>query len=342
LALKKSVTRPETKTIIMRKLITLCAIASMSVAYGQQMPQYSQYHRNQYLVNPAAGGVYDFVDVTLGGRMQWAGFDNAPMTTYLYASAPLTTNRRSIYNPSLRTSGGLVRNPEIKTGKLKHAIGGSVYLDQYGAWRQVKGQVSYALHLPVAREYNLSFGISAGLSNRAFLPERAQVLSTVTGVGVDPTYDNVIANAGNQNTMDVGAGLYFYSKNLFIGVAADQITKDFVRFGNANTNFDPRVHWQFTGGYKFPIGRDLTLMPAVLAKYVHQAPWAIEGNLQVEYKEWLWGGVGYRNTDAVVVMAGLNISQRFKLGYSYDFTISNINNYSAGSHELVLGLMLGR
>ena len=61
-----------------------------------------------------------------------------------------------------------------------------------------------------------------------------------------------------------------------------------------------------------------------------------------EYKEWLWAGVSYRHKDAVVGMVGLNINRMFKFGYSYDFNISRFRSYSAGGHELVLGIMLGR
>jgi hypothetical protein len=77
-------------------------------------------------------------------------------------------------------------------------------------------------------------------------------------------------------------------------------------------------------------------------KKMTPAPLSIEGSLQVEYKEWLWVGVSYRNKDAIIGMVGMNISERFKLGYSYDYSLSRFNNFTSGGHELVLGLMLGR
>jgi hypothetical protein len=72
------------------------------------------------------------------------------------------------------------------------------------------------------------------------------------------------------------------------------------------------------------------------------APVSIDVNLQAEYNEWLWFGFGYRHTDAVIGMLGMNISNRFKFGYSYDFSLSKFNNYTSGGHELTLGIMLGR
>ncbi len=326
----------------MKHLLTIGCFFALSFSYAQQVPQFSQYLRNQYLVNPAAAGVYDFVDVTVGGRMQWLGFTDAPKSSYLYVSSPLTRTTRARYNPGIRISSGPVRNPEIRTGKFKHALGGQLLADQYGAFQQLRASVTYAIHLPLSRNYNLSFGTSLGLSNRSFLSDKAQTLSMLNGTGSDNTYDNFVANSGAQNTFDLGAGLYLYSKKMFVGVSVDQLTKDYVKFGNVQTTFDPNMHFQATAGVKLPISQNATLMPAFLAKYTFGAPISIEGSLQYEYKEWLWVGASFRNQDALVAMAGLNISERFKFGYSYDFNISKVRNFSAGGHELVLGLMLGR
>ena len=69
----------------MKQILTFACFFALYSANAQQVPQFSQYLRNQYLVNPAAAGVYDFVDVTVGGRLQWLGFDDAPKhRTYMY------------------------------------------------------------------------------------------------------------------------------------------------------------------------------------------------------------------------------------------------------------------
>ena len=326
----------------MKQLLTFACIFVLCSVNAQQVPQFSQYLRNQYLVNPAAAGVYDFVDVTVGGRMQWLGFADAPKTSYLYISSPLSRTSRARYNPGIRISSGPVRNPEIRTGKFKHTLGGQVLADQYGAFRQLRAAVTYAIHVPLSRNYNLSFGTNLGLSNRTFLSDKAQTLNMLTSTGSDNTYDNFVANSGAQNTMDLGAGIYLYSKKMFVGISADQLTKDFVKFGNVQTTFDPSMHFQATAGVKIPISREVSLMPAILAKYTQGAPISFEGSLMLEYKEWLWMGASFRNQDALVAMAGLNISERFKFGYSYDFNLSKVRNFSAGGHELVLGLMIGR
>jgi type IX secretion system PorP/SprF family membrane protein len=328
----------------MKNIISIIIIGLSVSVFGQQVPQYSQYLRNQFMVNPGAAGVYDFTDITLSGRWQWVGFGDEPRTAYLSLSAPISRKPRPRYNPGLRISQGPVRNPEIKTGKLKHALGGQILVDQYGAFRRMQAAATYAVHLPITKTYNLSFGARVGLSNNSFLKDKAQVLNIVdpSQTYTDNTYSNFITDQSNRYILDIGAGLYLYSKNAFFGISADQLSKDFVSFGSGTANFNNQIHYLATLGYKLMLNDNLSITPALLAKIMSPAPISIEGSLQLEYKEWLWTAFSYRHKDAIVGMVGLNISDRFKVGYSYDFSISRFNQYTSGGHEVILGLMLGR
>lgn len=311
---------------------------SVCKIYAQQMPQYSQYLRNQFMINPGAVGVYDFVDITIGGRLQWVGLSDAPKTTYLSFSSPLNNKKTKIqYNPGVRLSSGIVKNPEIKTGKFRHAIGGQLVADQNGAFRKFQVSGTYAIHIPVTKEFNLSFGTKLGLSNNTFLQDRAVVANSSTII--DNTYIGFTNNQGNVNVMNLGTGFYFYSNKLFFGVAADQLTKNLIKFGSGSANFDPKIHFNITGGLKLPINSILTITPAFLIKYINPISPSIEATTQLEYKEWLWTAISYRHKDALVGMFGMNLSNKFKVGYSYDFSINQFRNYSSGGHELILGIM---
>lgn len=322
------------KTVIFKLSLLTLAFSS----FGQQIPQYSQYLRNQFMANPAAAGTYDFTDITLSGRSQWTGFDNAPMTSYLSIAAPIGRREKVRYDPGIRTGSGIVKNPEVGTGKIKHAIGGQVLADQYGAFQKMQFAGTYAIHLPLSKKVNMSFGAKVGLSNNSFIQSRAVVNDPTN----DKTYVDFTSNNSRKNILDLGAGLYVYSNKFFFGIAADQLTKSMVSFGSASANFDPQMYFNATGGIKLNVNDNITITPAFIVKYMTPAPISIEGTLQVEYKEWLWAGVSYRNTDAIVGMVGLNINKKLKFGYSYDYSISRFNQYSTGGHELVLGIMLGR
>jgi type IX secretion system PorP/SprF family membrane protein len=325
----------------MRLLILFTCIWVVNVQ-AQQIPQYSQFSRNQFMANPAAAGVYDFIDVTVSGRWQWVGVADAPRTSYLAFSVPLKF-KPVAYNPGIRTSNGPVQHPEIKTGKLKHTVGGQLVADQYGAFTKFSFSGTYALHLPMTKKINLAFGLKAGISNNSFNSDKAQVLSIINPtLPYDNTYATFSANNANKNIMDLHSGLYLYGKRFYLGVAGDQLTRDLVEFGTASANFNPQMHFNLMGGYTIPINESLALTPSFMAKYMSPAPVSIDFNVIADYNKMLWFGIGYRHMDALIGLVGMNLSNKFKLGYSYDFSISKFNNYSSGGHELTLGIMLGR
>jgi len=338
----------------MKRLLTLGLLLASGFSFGQQLPQYTQYHRNQILVNPAATGAYDFLDITVGGRYQWLGLSNdaqgnvAPRTAYLYA-ANVLKNEKVRYNPALRISNGPIRNPGKGTGKLKHALGLQVVADEYGAFQNLQFAGMYAIHVPLSKEVNMSFGAKLGLSNHSFLNDKAQVLSMMQSTGADAAYDNFISNGLSRMYMDLGAGFYIYSNKFFLGVSSDQLTTDLVSLGSGTTNFMPEMHFTVTGGYKFDLNDDWTLQPSAIVKLMPPAPISLDGTLQAEYKEWLWFGTSYRynmsrigtSANAITAMLGANISQRFKIGYSFDYSLGGFQSYaSGGGHELMLGFMI--
>ena len=49
----------------------------------------------------------------------------------------------------------------------------------------------------------------------------------------------------------------------------------------------------------------------------------------------------YRHKDGFAGMMGLNISNIFHVGYSYDYTTSRLNNFTKGTHEFLLGFVIG-
>jgi hypothetical protein len=66
-----------------------------------------------------------------------------------------------------------------------------------------------------------------------------------------------------------------------------------------------------------------------------------EANVKFQYRDLLWVGGSFRYQDGYAAMIGLNVSNTFNIGYSYDFTTTNLNTVSRGTHELMIGFLLG-
>lgn len=330
----------------LRYILFVCFGLVAGISYGQQIPQYSQYVGNQYMVNPAAAGSDDYISLTLGGRLQWTGFDNAPKTSYLYFAAPSSKLR----NGRMKRTYGIihkrnraVKHPTMRFGGSGHCFGAQLLADQYGPFRTFKLAGTYAYHLGLSRDYRLSFGVNAGLSSRAFLADKAEVLSVMTNTGLyDATYSSYAGNQAAQYNLEVDAGLYFYGKGAFAGFSVSQLTGDLVKFGNRMTNFDPKMHFLLSGGSKFVLNRRYTFTAAGLMKYVYNAPLSWELTVRHEVSQKFWYGLSYRHKDAVVGMFGVELNNKFRFGYSFDLSISKLIRYNSGGHEIVLGLILGK
>lgn len=330
----------------MKKLLTsIITLCSSLFLYGQQLPQYTQFQKNQYLINPAATGAHEMFNLSLGGRLQWVGLSDAPKTSYIYLSAPSSKFRSASMKRTygkLRQNNKSVRHPKMRISNIIQGFGGQLVVDQFGAFRTLRFAASYAVHIPINKTYNLSFGTNAGLSSHTFLSENAQVLSVITGSGVnDPVY-NAQVNSGAQQIMDIDAGMYFYGNGFYLGIAGMNLTQDLVRFGNINTNFAPEIHWFGSTGYRFTVNNRLNFTPGILVKYVRHTPISVEANLLFDFQDAFWLGATYRHTDAIGFLVGFTISQKFRIGYSFDLSISRLIKYNSGGHELVLSYVFGR
>ena len=78
-----------------------------------------------------------------------------------------------------------------------------------------------------------------------------------------------------------------------------------------------------------------------MVKYVDPIPVQVETNFKLQYRDLAWVGASYRHKDGFAGMLGINVSNTFNVGYAYDYTTSRLNNYSKGTHEVIVGFLIG-
>jgi len=322
-----------------RFLLLLISLLVASAGFSQQLPQYSQYMHNLYVVNPASAGMNDYLDVNLSFRQQWTGIDDAPRTYYLSATGALgkrdKPTTRSLSIPISRPD--LYRSAPIGSGKrkLKHALGGIAMVDEYGAYQRTIVNIGYALHIPIGKKYYASIGASLGWAGLQFDNSGISLEDNA-----DAIYHNFIGTGDRANMFDLNLGVMIYSDDLFLGYGLYQIMQNPVNFGGPETNAQLSDHHYIMAGYRIGVSDRVGITPSAMVKNQGPAPVSFDVNLKFDLDRKYWLGVSYRHEDAVVAMLGLTIADLIKVGYSYDYTLSELNNFSNGSHEIVLGLML--
>lgn len=289
-----------------------------SVTFAQQQWQYSQYMNNNFLLNPAEGGTEKFTDIKLGYRTQWVGLDGAPKSMFLSAHHPINKNADDI---------------EGVRDLAHHGVGGFITRDLTGPISQSGMYGSYSYHLPVHKHTTVSFGVFAGMK---------QYEINTSQLSFEDAGNELATNNVQPNYLpDASFGIWLYNKSYYIGASYFQLFANKLKVNDiqkVNSEESSLVRHAFiTAGYKLEITENIFLVPSFVVKYSAPAPMQFDLNTKIRYKDLVWGGVSYRNKDAIVLMAGVTLDAKWDIGYSYDINTSELNAVNSGSHEILLG-----
>ena len=306
--------------------------------HAQQRPHYTQYILNNYILNPALSGIENYTDIKMSARDQWVGLNGAPKTCYLTIHSPIGKKDYRTTATSFSVPGENPRGQsywENYTAPAPHhGIGLSIINDKTGLYNHFTAAVSYAYHLGISPTTSIAAGFSGGIVNVSYDRSKATPVEAN-----DPALGN-----GNTHRMgaNLNAGIWIYSANFFIGASAQQVNPQQIDFSNQPGGFQLIPHYFATAGYRFLLNDDMNALPSVMIKYAGGSmATQFDFNLKLQYRDQFWVGGTYRTQDGYAAMAGLNISNSFNFGYSYDLTKTELNTVNRGTHELVLGFIVG-
>jgi type IX secretion system PorP/SprF family membrane protein len=119
---------------------------------------------------------------------------------------------------------------------------------------------------------------------------------------------------------------------LFLSYEPDQSTGNYRIKNDFSGN-----NYFFTGGYDININPRVKLLPSLLIKYNPNHAIQIDYNAQINIRDRIWIGIGYRNSDVLIGVLQCQLNDQLRMAYSYDFELGSIGKYRNGSHEIVLG-----
>ncbi len=333
----------------MKKHFAILPLLLPVLVIAQQRPHYTQYILNNYILNPALSGIENYTDVRLSARDQWVGLNGAPTTFYFSIQGPIgkkdyRTNATSFDVPGENPRGRSYWQ-SYTAAEPHHGIGGTVINDRTGSFNRLTADITYAYHIGLNATTNLAAGFSAGISKIGL--DRSKTDFSGTGDPGDPAAGATTDGYLNKIRPDLGAGLWLYSRDYFLGVSALQIIPQRLSFADdAVTPVTGKLvpHIFITGGYRFLLNDDINALPSLMVKYVQGSSnhnVQVETNMKLQYRDLLWAGASYRYQDGFAGMLGVSVSHTFNIGYAYDLTTTRLNTVSRGTHEIVLGFILG-
>src|SRR5690606_3583730 len=151
----------------MKRYIIVFLILTNSPLFAQQKAQFTQYIMNQYLLNPALSGIENYTDLKLSHRKQWQDIKDAPQTSFVTVNLPL--GDEYLWSNPLTQFYGADGDPMSRSymqnytsSPAHHGIGATFVSDQAGPLKNLDISATYAYHLQLNGEFNLSVGVSAG------------------------------------------------------------------------------------------------------------------------------------------------------------------------------------
>lgn len=295
----------------MKKVIYILLLSFISTALSaQQEIMVSQYMFNGLFLNPGYAGSHKYFSSTLLHRTQWVDFPGAPKTFLLSVDGPIASN--------------------------KMGIGFIVTHDKIGVTSETDFSANYAYNVKLGKG-KLAFGLKAGVSNYSVATEELKVW--------DANDQTLIDDQQNKFLPKFGFGTYYYSEKWYAGISIPTLLA-YEAGEPTSINIDEssflRKHYFLNGGYVFTLNDKFKLKPSTLVKYEKAAPVEVDLNCSLLYKETIWFGISYRTNDAIIGIIEYQANKRFRVGYSYDFTLTEIGDYSTGSHEIMIGYDFGK
>ncbi len=275
-------------------------------AFSQQDAMFTHYSFNTLAVNAGYAGSRDALTVTGLHRSQWISFPGAPITQTITAHAPIL--------------------------EQKMGIGFSLLNDKIGPTNMTGFNIDLAYKIQVGATGKLAFGLKGGLNMRSSdLASEVQVN--------DPGDQAFGSDVRTDLLPNFGFGLYYSNPKMYVGISTPRLLENDLNSNLVSTASELKRHYFLIAGTIFNLNKTGTikLKPTTFFKVTEAAPVELDLTALVYVKDKYWVGPMWRSTDALGVLAGINITDQFGLGYSFDWSYANITGaYNAGSHELML------
>ncbi len=299
----------------MKLFISILAfiIIDIQATIAQSDANYAHYMFNSLPFNPAYAGNKDNPTLISSYRMQWIGIEGAPQTFFLSTDLPLRSN--------------------------KMAIAADVYADKIGDFSVLKSYLSYAYKIQLNSNYRASFGLAMGYENRN--NNRPNNSSSV-----DPIFNNLNFN---EHAFDARTGIYISSDRFYFGLSATSLLSQSIEASNSITNYST---FYLSSGYTKSISPTLTLFPSFLYKDNFMTGGVFNFTQYIGINSKYWFGFSYRNgintfnnknlkfinsnSRVLSMLMNIEILENMRIGYAYDYSLSTLNQFENGSHELLI------
>lgn len=277
--------------------------------HAQQDPLFTQYMFNNMYITPAFAGVDGVTRLSVVHRSQWIGYQPS------FGSGGPPTSQLVMFNTPIF--------------KIKSGFGTYIVNDKLGPQNNLEAQAMYAYHLGI-KDNKLSLGIKLGMYSQSLNYDLYRAVQSNDPLLADKT------GTVSQIRPDLGVGVFYRSEKYYIGIGGNHLLKSEFDFG-VSQRASLKPHVNLTGGYFYDLSFDLSLQFTTLIK-TDLNKYSVDLSTLAYYKNTMWGGLSFRQSEAASVMLGYSFlkDKSLRFGYSLDYIVKDQQAKKPTSHEFML------
>lgn len=288
----------------------ILVIFTSYTSFAQDTYNFTQFYFNPALLNPSFTGSDGRLSMYASFHKQWVGIEGAPTIGNFSLQTALPNRVNLGFNASNNKNGLLSTSGVLFTGGYT---------------------------LPITEKNFFRFGFSVGAAwNKVDL--NALKFSTAS----DPVQASLLAS--NMQVMG-NVGLSFHTPTLNIGVAVPTIfdptylSSESFSVSKVNPFGAILAH----ASNRFYFAKDKNIFePYLIYRYNQIGPSQVEAAAVLHLQNLVWFGGSYKQDFGISALAGLKLKGQTAIGYSYTLKNTGLNQLSAPSHEIHLGLIFGK
>ena len=292
----------------MKYLYIVLILTYASYIHAQQDPNYTQYMYNMNVMNPAYAGSKENMAGSFMYRQQWVGLEGAPKTATF-----------SLHSPIGKNVGLGISAISDKIGPVEE---NNVYAD-----------FSYTLNLGGSNR--LALGLKAGATFH-----KIGLFSDIGNGYIQQPGDLAFSENTNSAKLNIGTGLFYYTEKYYLALSIPNMLNskhlDVTQNGQLYQFGSDVKHYFITGGYVFNLSDNTKFKPSFMMKSAFNVPMSIDLSSNFLFYNKFEAGASYRLNDSFAAMVNFAISPTIRIGYAYDYIISDLKVTTVASHEIMV------
>ncbi len=294
----------------MRRFLCFILVVLLPVAIlAQESPLSSHYLLNPLSINPSYAGDASGLRASAYHYNQWTGIEGASVTNTLSIDAAL-------------------KGEKIGLGLI-------VYTDKVGVTRENEIITDYSYRIGIG-DGVLAFGLGAAIN--FFKTSYSELIA------IDPGDDLYLLDSRTYISPNIRFGVNYSISGFYAGFSIPEFLTSKYDYNRGKQIISDRTfsgyNYLLSTGYKFEISDKFSLTPSTLLSYSSTPGFDYYANLEVGYNDIISLTLSYCDYKIVSGIIQFQVTNRFRIGYSYELDVSSMGRYNNGSHTIMLRYVL--